>query len=412
MTSATTTLSWQGRGLTLDTRAQVEELLAGIDASSIQEVHLGGNTLGVEACAALAQFLSKATAIKVRGLYICCSSYSEYMAQVADFADIFTRRLITEIPQSLSSLCDALIDKQHLLEVNLSDNAFGGRSVEPIVPLLSTNTHIQIFRLNNNGLGPAGGSVIAEALTAAAGKGSKLKVLICGRNRLENGSSASWKAAFEALGSLEEVRMPQNGIWMDGVTNLVAGLRTNKGLKVVDLQDNTFTHEGDPTGVDAWAEALTEWPELHTLNLSDCVLSAEGEVPSLVQKLVEGSNPKLQTLSLQNNNLDEKTFELLKGGLETGLKAVRRLELQWNEQEEDDEHLVEMKQKLKSRGGKLFATDEDDEEDEEEKEEAEEVKEQPIPQSAIDRAKELPAVKAAAKDAADELADLMAKVGI
>jgi Ran GTPase-activating protein 1 len=80
---------------------------------------------------------------------------------VADFADIFTGRLITEIPTALSALCDSLIDKEHLVEVNLSDNAFSGRSVDPIVPFLSKNPSFQIFQLNNNGLEPEGGTVIA-----------------------------------------------------------------------------------------------------------------------------------------------------------------------------------------------------------------------------------------------------------
>ena len=141
---------------------------------------------------------------------------------MADFADIFTSRLITEIPQALSAICDALKDKTSLVEINLSDNAFGGRSVDPMVPFLTTNRSFQILKLNNNGLGPAGGEIIANALLKSAelsraeGKPSNLRVVICGRNRLENGSAPAWAAAFAAHGGLEEVRMPQNGIRMRG----------------------------------------------------------------------------------------------------------------------------------------------------------------------------------------------------
>ena len=59
-------LSWHGRQLKLNTRADVEPLLAGIDPTTIEEIHLGGNTVGIEAAQALAEFLSKATSIKVR----------------------------------------------------------------------------------------------------------------------------------------------------------------------------------------------------------------------------------------------------------------------------------------------------------------------------------------------------------
>ncbi|KAL1724614.1 hypothetical protein EV714DRAFT_278494, partial [Schizophyllum commune] len=123
---ASNILSWQGRQLKLNTRADVEPLLAGIDPTTIEEIHLGGNTVGIEAAQALAEFLSKATSIKV-----------------ADFADIFTGRLITEIPPALSAICDALIDKTSLVEINLSDNAFGGRSVDPMVPFLTQNRSFQ-----------------------------------------------------------------------------------------------------------------------------------------------------------------------------------------------------------------------------------------------------------------------------
>src|SRR5260370_19012161 len=144
--------------------------------------------------------------------------------QVADFADIFTGRLITEIPKALSALCDSLVDKEHLVEVNLSDNAFGGRSVDPIVPFLSKNPSFQIFRLNNNGLGPEGGTVIADALrynaavrkAIPAEKRSNLRILVCGRNRLADGSASAWAEALVAHGTLVELHMPPNGLRMAG----------------------------------------------------------------------------------------------------------------------------------------------------------------------------------------------------
>lgn len=65
-----------------------------------------------------------------------------------------------------------------------------------------------------------------------------------GRNRLENGSSEAFAAAFAALGTLEQVRMPQNGIRMEGIEAIVGGLRKNAELQWLDLQDNTATEKG------------------------------------------------------------------------------------------------------------------------------------------------------------------------
>jgi Ran GTPase-activating protein (RanGAP) involved in mRNA processing and transport len=53
-------------------------------------------------------------------------------AQVADFADIFTGRLISEIPQSLRALCTSLLTLPELHTVDFSDNAFGGRTADPM----------------------------------------------------------------------------------------------------------------------------------------------------------------------------------------------------------------------------------------------------------------------------------------
>ncbi|KAG5650228.1 hypothetical protein H0H81_000251 [Sphagnurus paluster] len=387
MATSSKILSLSGKGLKLDTRADIEPWLKAVDPTVIEEIHFGGNTLGVEASQALAEFLEKTAVLK------------------ADFADIFTGRLISEIPLALSAICDALKDKATLIELNLSDNAFGGRSVEPIVPFLTHNRSFQVLKLNNNGLGPAGGVVLANALlesaqlSKAAGQQSNLRTVICGRNRLEDGSAPAWAEAFAAHGTLVEVRMPQNGIRMNGITALARGLSKCAGLKHIDLQDNTFTDDGATSGLEAWAEALRAWPELHTLNLSDCVLSTDGEVPVLLEALANGSNTKLHTLQLQNNNLEGQTFALFAEKILSTLASVKKLEVQYNDQEEDDEQVAKIAVVLKARGGKLYATDEDEEEEEGEDEEE-------------DEKEDIQDEKPATDPQVDDLANLISKVQI
>ncbi|KAJ4482330.1 hypothetical protein J3R30DRAFT_3285710 [Lentinula aciculospora] len=384
-----------GRGIKYNSREDISSILEGVDPVLIEEVHFGGNTIGVGASLALSEWLQKASNIRV-----------------ADFADIFTGRLISEIPQALTAICDALIDKTSLIEINLSDNAFGGRSVDPMVPFLMKNRSFQILRLNNNGLGPAGGQVLANALLESAkltkteGKTSNLRIFVCGRNRLEDGSASAWAEAFAAHGGLIEVRMPQNGIRMDGITALAGGLIKNRGLQYIDLQDNTFTFEGRLSGVQTWADSLRAWPDLHTLNLSDCFLSSDGEVPDLVAVIAKGSNPKLQSLQLQNNNLEGETSQLLRENIMENLQALKWLELQWNDFEEDDEHLSALRVTMKQRGGKLSVTDEDEEEAVEDEAEARAEKEAELEMDLEDKAFQ----GKTEKDEADELANLMSKV--
>ena len=62
------TFSIQGQGLKLDTRADIEPILAKLRAlgPDVEQVCFAGNTLGVGACQALAEELQKLQKLKVR----------------------------------------------------------------------------------------------------------------------------------------------------------------------------------------------------------------------------------------------------------------------------------------------------------------------------------------------------------
>ena len=61
-----TILSLHGKSLKLDTREDIAPYLADVDPAILEEIHFGGNTIGVEASKALAEFLKKAVSLKVR----------------------------------------------------------------------------------------------------------------------------------------------------------------------------------------------------------------------------------------------------------------------------------------------------------------------------------------------------------
>ena len=58
--------SIHGKRLKLDTRADIEPYLREIHPEVLEEIHLGGNTIGIEAAQALAEVLQKATKLRVR----------------------------------------------------------------------------------------------------------------------------------------------------------------------------------------------------------------------------------------------------------------------------------------------------------------------------------------------------------
>ncbi len=67
MVTAPNILSLLDKGLKLDTRADIEPYVANVDPTTLEEIHFGGNTIGVDASLALAEFLQKTQVLKVCG---------------------------------------------------------------------------------------------------------------------------------------------------------------------------------------------------------------------------------------------------------------------------------------------------------------------------------------------------------
>uniref|UniRef100_K1RBZ5 Ran GTPase-activating protein 1 n=1 Tax=Magallana gigas TaxID=29159 RepID=K1RBZ5_MAGGI len=255
-----------------------------------------GNTLGVDAAKAIAETLE---------------TRKEF--QHAHWSDMFTGRLKSEIPKALASRIEFLggaIMKAGagLVVLDLSDNAFGPNGIVGLVALLKSSScyTLQELRLNNNGLGITGGKVLAECLTEChqnsvkAGKPLKLKVFVSGRNRLENPGATALAAVFKALGSLEEVAMPQNGIYAEGITALAEAFAENKNLRVMNLSDNTFTQKGAKN----MAKVLPKLQNLEVINYGDCLVRTEGAI-AITEALKEG-HQKLKELNLSGSEIHKR----------------------------------------------------------------------------------------------------------
>ncbi|KAI9011991.1 hypothetical protein CLU79DRAFT_771516 [Phycomyces nitens] len=326
-----TVFSIEGKGLKLNTAEDVKVFCDTISRmDNLQKIILSGNTIGVEAGKALAAALSTRKTLKI-----------------AILSDIFTGRLLAEIPAVLKALCDAL-EKTQLTELDLSDNAFGPAGAEPLIEFIAHSKTLQTLRLNNNGLGIGGGLMIARALQASAdqarleGRPSSLRTIICGRNRLENGSSQALADAFASHGTLEVVCMPQNGIRPEGIETLMGGLVQCKNLRHLDLQDNTLTAKGSH----ALASALVEWPLLKILNVGDCLLSKKGGL-ELAISLNRGNNTGLTHLHLQYNEIQANAIEILAKAIRSHLKDLIHLELNGNQFDAEEKELEALVEALK-----------------------------------------------------------------
>lgn len=331
--------------LKLDSAEEITPHLAPLVASdTVIEIRLGGNTLGAPACVHLGTILR-----------------SKPTLQIANLADIFTARLLSEIPPALSSLLTGLLPLQHLHTVDLSDNAFGLNTQAPLVAFLESHIPLKHLVLNNNGLGPRAGILIADALTALAARKNKarsssannqnnvpgLETIICGRNRLESGSMVAWANTFRAHAqTIKVVKMVQNGIRQDGISLLLRdGLRTCHALRVLDLQDNTFT----TPGAVALADVVPGWTELVELGVGDCLLGSRG-MALVAEALKRGGNKKLGLLRLQYNEINTNGVKGLLGATTSGqLDKLRRIELNGNRFSEEDESIVELRELLEGR---------------------------------------------------------------
>ena len=332
--------SLRGQALKLDTAEDIQKHIKPLEKSSdVQEVHIEGNTIGVEASEALAKILETKTSLRY-----------------ANLADIFTGRLLSEIPQALDALLKALLKCPNLHMINLNDNAFGLNTVEPLRPFLSQHTPLQHLYLNNNGLGPAAGTLVAEALAQlaerkdAARKDGKevpdLETVVCGRNRLETGSMAAWVKAYQANNKVKTVKMVQNGIRQEGVAMLLQhGLSACTELQTLDLQDNTFTAVAAKT----LSNIVPKWTDLFELGIGDCLLSARGG-RMLGEALAQGNNKKLEVLRLQYNEIDNKGLKsLAEAASGSGLPRLRRIELNGNKFSEEDANIEKLQNILGKR---------------------------------------------------------------
>ncbi|CAJ0545961.1 Ff.00g094340.m01.CDS01 [Fusarium sp. VM40] len=342
MASSDKIFSLEGKGLKLDTAEDLEPHVAPLRSQDVEEVRILGNTLGVGACKSLGEILA-----------------TKKNLRVANFADIFTGRLLSEIPDAISSLLTSVLNLPKLNTINLNDNAFGLNVQAPLVAFLAAHVPLQHLYLNNNGMGPHAGILIADALSelhakkeAARKEGKEvpdLETVICGRNRLENGSMTAWAKAYSLHNKIKVVKMVQNGIRQEGISHLLTeGLTHASELKVLDLQDNTFT----VTGARALSKVVSNWTSLQELGVGDSLLGAKGGV-LVANALGKGKNTKLEILRLQFNEITAPGIKAFATAAKDGMSGLKRIEINGNILTEDDESILALQELLEERKEKL-----------------------------------------------------------
>lgn len=354
-------LSFKGKSLKLNTAEDAKDVIKEIEEfDGLEALRLEGNTVGVEAARVIAKALEKKSELKR-----------------CHWSDMFTGRLRSEIPPALISLGEGLVTAgAQLVELDLSDNAFGPDGVRGFEALLKSPAcfSLQELKLNNCGMGIGGGKILAAALTecyrksSSQGKPLALKVFMAGRNRLENDGATALAEAFGIIGTLEEVHMPQNGINHPGVTALAQAFAINPLLRVINLNDNTFTEKG---GV-AMAETLKTLRQVEVINFGDCLVRSKGAVA--IADAVRGGLPKLKELNLSFCEIKRDAAVAVAEAV-ADKTELEKLDLNGNTLgEEGCEQLQEVLDSFNM--AKVLASLSDDEGDDDEDEEEEEGEEE------------------------------------
>ncbi|CAG0923586.1 unnamed protein product [Notodromas monacha] len=312
------TLSFFGQALKLnsdvDARPVAEKILA---ANPLEILCLQGCTVGPDAAKEIAKALE-----------------SKSELQRMQFQDMFTGRLKQEIPQCLRFFGAGLdLAGSHLVELNLSDNAIGPIGSEGLCPILRSQVcyTLKELRLNNTGLGPTGSTMVAEALldlynaSSSEGRPVGLTVFIAGRSRLENTGAKLFSEVFAKMGTLQELSVPQNGIFPDGIQNLCNALEKNPNLRILNLEDNTVK----AVGAKCVATLLRKLEHLEELNLGDGLLKTTGA--NHLADALQDTPSKLKVLNVSSNEIrlpgGLKIVESLRQHAES-LKNVN-LDLNW-----------------------------------------------------------------------------------
>lgn len=274
-------VDFTGKSLKLDIEKDTQPIIDAINrCPNLQHLTLTGNTLGVEAASAIATALERHPEL-----------------QAARFSDIFTGRPNTEVPLALAALGEGMIKAGVRLKVlDLSDNAIGPIGMEGLVKLLQSDvcSELEELQLNNNGLGKIGGQLLAAALSS---RPRKLKIFIAGRNRLENDGAIALAKVFENMKTLEELAMPQNGMYYLGIAALSNAFKHNPNLCKLNLNDNTIGHKG----ASAFADALPSLKNLKNLNFSDCFLKSKGA--NALAKAFKDNSILLESVDLSHNEI-------------------------------------------------------------------------------------------------------------
>ncbi|KAK7042524.1 RNI-like protein [Favolaschia claudopus] len=352
------TVDFNDRKLKLNTEPDIQKLFENIDLENVQEIVMTSNTIGIDAAKGLADVIRRTPQLKV-----------------AQLSSIFISRTIDEIPPALTHILDALLQCSLLTVLDLRHNAFGQRTVDPVVPVLSECLSLEVVRLANVGMDASGGRILANALTTSAKNSAALKrtsclrELVIGQNILGDGSASAWADAIRAhYESLQTLDMRRAYLREDGIIAIASALATCRDIRALNFNDNVIANSEAREGTRGWkaiADALRAAAKtLVYLDLTACLLEGDG-CDEILAVLAEEELAQLEILKLGANDFAEDHYAELRELLndKSRLSGLSRLHV---DQVEDSVVVSELKDFLLSRKCQVIIEDEDEDDHDDE----------------------------------------------
>jgi Ran GTPase-activating protein 1 len=226
-------------------------------------------------------------------------------AKVADLADIIAGQMEVEALKVLTTISDSL-GHLDLMHIDLSDNALGEKGVRACSAILLGKQCLEELKFNNNGISAECAAVIEEIVLSV--NPTKLRMFHFHNNMSGPGGAVHLGSIIENSPLMTDIRFSGTRALRDGsvafaacVQRLAAKQHAGgaAGLFVsIDLADNTFGGVGGAS----LAAALTNQPNLTSLNLRDCALEDEGT--EAVMGALKDTAPALVFLDMSGNEIE------------------------------------------------------------------------------------------------------------
>lgn len=223
-----------------------------------------------------------------------------------DISDIIAGRHEDEALLVLKTICSSMAGL-NLLEVNVSDNAFGLKGLDACRDVLVSKV-TEKFYFCNNGLSAEAVEGLANILVESDAA-PPIKLLHFYNNMAGDGGAFAMSRIIRACPELEDLRFSATRSMAAGCNAIAQAIDSLSSIRCLDLSDTNF---GEDAGA-GLARALQHQPLLTVLNLRDAGLPSRS-VSALFSSLSSTPFPSLlKVLDISGNDLTSEDCEGIAG---------------------------------------------------------------------------------------------------